>query len=299
MRVSRQTINKNINVIERKISQALYEAARINKVDIRIIKPLTGILVGYSRTLNTEVVIYLSVKHGLQVWYKHKGDCNNCEFHEECKKILLDEFEIRKIRFQQDIRSFANTNVVEVHKKLVQKLLEYHQKGIRMQIVIPTLLKLASSDNSEIRSTTHGVFMAIFKSDPNEFYNREENPLYSIPNLLWMISFFPEYLNGDLDHGRESIDGSTADYIKFDIDLEKLRKDADRVDQPDELIFLANVLTGDKTVAQIWIDTKTGYLAGLMVEIDEISNNGNPVYAKIMLGNFNCDVDIKKPALTK
>ncbi|MHA1888242.1 MAG: hypothetical protein ACTSX0_09460 [Promethearchaeota archaeon] len=80
-----------------------------------------------------------------------------------------DKFEIRKIRFQQDIRSFANTNVVEVHKKLVQKLLEYHQKGIRMQIVIPTLLKLASSDNSEIRSTTHGVFMAIFKSDPNEF----------------------------------------------------------------------------------------------------------------------------------
>lgn len=76
---------------------------------------------------------------------------------------------IHKIRFQQDIRSFANTSVVEVHKILVTKLLEYHQKGTRMQIVIPTLLKLASSDNPEIRSTTHGVFMAIFRTNPEDF----------------------------------------------------------------------------------------------------------------------------------
>jgi len=114
MRVSRQTINKNINVIERKISQALYEAARINKVDIRIIKPLTGILVGYSRTLNTEVVIYLSVKHGLQVWYKHKGDCNNCEFHEECKRILLDEFEIRKIPISEREKTLEPSQLAEI-----------------------------------------------------------------------------------------------------------------------------------------------------------------------------------------
>lgn len=137
------------------------------------------------------------------------------------------------------------------------------------------------------------------KSDPNEFHIRDENPLYTIPNLLWMISYFPEYLKDGLEHSEKFIDGLKTDCLRFNLDLDKFRNDADRVDQPDELVFLANVLSGNKAVAEIWIDGKTGYLAGLTVEIDEVVNNGNPVNVKIVLRNFNCDVDIKMPTFTK
>ena len=78
---------------------------------------------------------------------------------------------IRRIRFQHEIRSFANSNVPEVLNILVTKLLEYYQQGTRLQIVIPTLLKLAASDNPEIRVNTHSIFMQIFKSNPEDFLN--------------------------------------------------------------------------------------------------------------------------------
>lgn len=132
-------------------------------------------------------------------------------------------------------------------------------------------------------------------SDPNEFHIRDENPLYSIPNLLWMISYFPDYLNGGVQHEDKTIDGKPLDCLRFDLDLERIRNDADRIDQPDELIFLAQVLQGNNAVAEIWIDSLTGYLAGLIIEIDEIENNPNPIVVKILMRNFNCDVDIKKP----
>ncbi len=133
------------------------------------------------------------------------------------------------------------------------------------------------------------------KSDPNNFHIRDENPLYTIPNLLWLISFFPEYLKGGLEHGEESVDGLMTDYLKFDLDLDRIRDDVDRVDQPDELIFLANVLSGSNAVVEMWIDRTTGYLAGLTIEIDEIMDGGNPINVKIMMMNYNCDVDIKMP----
>ncbi len=133
------------------------------------------------------------------------------------------------------------------------------------------------------------------RSDPNEFHIRDENPLYTIPNLLWMISYFPDYLKDGLEHSEKSIDGSLTDCLRFNLDLEKIRNDSTRTDQPDELAFLANVLSGDNAVAELWIDRKTGYLAGLAVAIDEIGNSGNPIDVKIVLRNFNCDVDIKMP----
>ncbi|MHA1618701.1 MAG: hypothetical protein ACTSVZ_05410 [Promethearchaeota archaeon] len=76
---------------------------------------------------------------------------------------------IRRNRFQHEIRNFANSNVPEVLNILVKKLLEYYQQGTRMQIVIPTLIKLAASNNPEIRANTHSIFMQIFKSNPDDF----------------------------------------------------------------------------------------------------------------------------------
>ena len=124
-RISRQTVNKTLTTIRAKLSKALMEAARINRIEVRRIDPLKGILVGYSPDLNSEVVITFSAKNGIQVWYKHEGNCENCRMKEECMKILLSEAEERGIKLSEEDRSKKPS---ELAKILFSKILsEVHE----------------------------------------------------------------------------------------------------------------------------------------------------------------------------
>ncbi len=119
--ITKQTVNKSISVIEKKISKSLYEAAKFNRIVIRSIKPLKGVLVGYSPEFKTDVIIFLSAKHGLQIWYKIDRSCKTCSFYDECKRILLDEFQSRGIKLSEEERSLEPNKLAEL---LFQHLLE-------------------------------------------------------------------------------------------------------------------------------------------------------------------------------
>ena len=134
------------------------------------------------------------------------------------------------------------------------------------------------------------------KGDPNEFHVKKENPLYSIPPVLWMLSFFPEYLDGGLRKSDGYINGSLATCFTFNLNLDALHEDANRGDQPDELIFLASALTGDDAIARLWVDNNTGYLAGLDLIVDEFVESKNPFGVEIRLSDYNIDVEIEKPS---
>ena len=112
--VTKQTVNKSISIIERKISRSLYEAAKLNRIVIKSIKPLKGVLIGYSPEFKTDVVIFLSAKHGLQIWYKIKHVCKTCESYDECKRILLDEFEARGIKLSEKEKSSEPNKLAEL-----------------------------------------------------------------------------------------------------------------------------------------------------------------------------------------
>ena len=112
--ITKQTVNKSISVIEKKISRSLYEAAKLNKIAIKQIRPLKGVLLGYSSEFKADVVIFLSAKHGLQIWYKIKHSCESCNLYNECKRILLDEFEARGIELSDDERKLEPNKLAEL-----------------------------------------------------------------------------------------------------------------------------------------------------------------------------------------
>jgi hypothetical protein len=133
------------------------------------------------------------------------------------------------------------------------------------------------------------------KSDPNQFHIKSENPLFSIPQILLLMSSFPEYLNNGIQSTQEVFNGRKTTNLKFDFNLEELRRDGLNSAQSDELTFLANFLTGETATASMWIDSQTGYLAGLEFAVDEVESKKTPVSVKVELDDYNTKVTIEEP----
>ncbi len=90
LNVSRQAVHQLAETIPEKITSALNDAAKLNRVEPRHIDTSKGILFGWSRDFQTEAVISLNPKGGLQVWYQHSlGKCEICPDKRQCKSTLL------------------------------------------------------------------------------------------------------------------------------------------------------------------------------------------------------------------
>lgn len=112
--VARQTIHKTLKVAHSKVYAALQEEAKINKIRIMTIDPSKGILLGYSPHFKTEALITFSVRNGIQVWYKHEGDCNSCDQLHVCKEVLLAEAKDRNIQLPENADSIKPSKLAEI-----------------------------------------------------------------------------------------------------------------------------------------------------------------------------------------
>jgi DNA-binding CsgD family transcriptional regulator len=95
--VQRQGINEALRIIDAKLSQALREAARANKLDIHHVDPFHGILEGYSQAYDVPVVVSFTKSNGVQVWYLYEGRCDRCDRRQACMNLLTAEAEERSI----------------------------------------------------------------------------------------------------------------------------------------------------------------------------------------------------------
>lgn len=95
--ISRQSVHIILNVAREKISQALEEAAEINRVRIEHTDALKGILVGESLEFGHKVVITYSPSNGIRVWYAHDDDCRECKLDKSWVKVILKEAQERQI----------------------------------------------------------------------------------------------------------------------------------------------------------------------------------------------------------
>lgn len=121
LEVTRQTVHKAITVANSKIAEALMETAKLSKIKVESINSATGILIGYSSALETQVVVTFSASNGVRIWYRHEGDCRNCDQLEECQNVLLVEMEDRNIRLQEDVQSLSPCKLAEL---LFQRIME-------------------------------------------------------------------------------------------------------------------------------------------------------------------------------
>jgi DNA-binding CsgD family transcriptional regulator len=88
--ISRQAVSKAILIMDRKIESALRDMAQANQIAIEKINVERGILLGQSVPIQTAAIIFISEKHGIQVWYDHDGDCGTCQRYTECIELLWD-----------------------------------------------------------------------------------------------------------------------------------------------------------------------------------------------------------------
>jgi len=109
-----------LNVARRKISQALNEAAEVNRIQVRHLDVEKGLLVGYSLEFDHKVVISYSPKNGIRIWYAHDEDCEECQFDREWVKIILDEAEERGVKLSKEE---MNSPPPQLAKIIFQKIL--------------------------------------------------------------------------------------------------------------------------------------------------------------------------------
>ena len=96
--ISRQAVHKGLQAAENKVYKALVSAAAASKIEVRRIEVEKGILVGWSPWLRTYVYITFSSRNGVQIWFRHEGDCKACPLRDECMRMLLSEAEERGIK---------------------------------------------------------------------------------------------------------------------------------------------------------------------------------------------------------
>lgn len=88
--ISRQAVSHALLAMDEKVESAMREMANANQIAIEKVNAERGILIGKSIPFTTTAIIFVSQKHGMQVWYEHDGDCGNCQRYTECIELLWD-----------------------------------------------------------------------------------------------------------------------------------------------------------------------------------------------------------------
>jgi hypothetical protein len=88
--ISRQAVSRALLVMDEKIETTLREMAQANQIAIEKVNTERGVLIGRSIPFQTAAIIFVSEKHGMQVWYEHDGDCGACQRYTECIELLWD-----------------------------------------------------------------------------------------------------------------------------------------------------------------------------------------------------------------
>jgi hypothetical protein len=111
--VTRQTVHKTLDTANLKIGEALQETAKINKIDIQTFDPAKGYLLGYSSHFKAQAFITFSAKNGIQVWYKHEGNCQKCSKLQSCRETLLAEAKDRNFLILDETSSIMPSKLAE------------------------------------------------------------------------------------------------------------------------------------------------------------------------------------------
>ena len=102
-----------LDIAALKIGEALEETAKINKIDVETLDQNRGFLKGYSNHFKTQAFITFSAKNGIQLWYKHEGDCEKCPKLQTCRETLLAEAKDRSFLLLDDTNKILPSKLAE------------------------------------------------------------------------------------------------------------------------------------------------------------------------------------------
>jgi hypothetical protein len=127
LKITRQTVNRAVSQANSKILQSLEETAKLNKIDIEKINAKEGFLAGYSSHFRTKAFVTFSSKNGVQVWYKHEGDCQKCKRLKACREMLLEEAQSRSFLVTEDIDNINPSRLADALFSRIEGGYEKHE----------------------------------------------------------------------------------------------------------------------------------------------------------------------------
>jgi hypothetical protein len=98
--VSRQAVSRALLIMDKRIEEVLLEMAKANQIEVEKISSKKGVLFGKSVPFQARAIIFVSSKHGMQVWYEHEGDCGSCDRYRECIELLWDFAEEMQVKLK-------------------------------------------------------------------------------------------------------------------------------------------------------------------------------------------------------
>src|SRR5665648_99871 len=101
--ISRQAVSRALITMDKRVGSTLLEMAQANQIEVEVGKMNAerGILFGRSVPFDANAIIFVSEKHGVQVWYEHEGDCNACTRYTQCIELLWDIAGEMKIKLEK------------------------------------------------------------------------------------------------------------------------------------------------------------------------------------------------------
>jgi hypothetical protein len=100
-KISKQAVSKALITMDDRIEKTLQEMARSNQIEVERVISERGILFGHSVPFNASAIIFVSAKHGMQVWYEHEGNCGECNRYAQCIELLWDFADEMKIKLEK------------------------------------------------------------------------------------------------------------------------------------------------------------------------------------------------------
>lgn len=99
--ISRQAVSRALIGMDKRIEDTLLEMAQSNQIEMEGMNAGRGILFGHSIPFDANAIIFVSAKHGVQVWYEHEGDCGTCSRYTQCIELLWDFADEMKIKLER------------------------------------------------------------------------------------------------------------------------------------------------------------------------------------------------------
>ncbi|NJD77219.1 MAG: hypothetical protein FIB08_09025 [Candidatus Methanoperedens sp.] len=99
--ISKQAVSRALLTMDERIEETLLEMARANQIEVERVNAKRGVLFGHSVPFNADAIIFVSAKHGMQVWYEHEGNCGACTRYAQCIELLWDFADEIKIKLER------------------------------------------------------------------------------------------------------------------------------------------------------------------------------------------------------
>ncbi len=100
-KISKQAVSKALITMDERIEKTLLEMARANQMEVERVNTKHGILFGHSVPFKSDAIIFISERHGMQVWYEHEGNCGACNRYSQCIELLWDFADEMKIKLEK------------------------------------------------------------------------------------------------------------------------------------------------------------------------------------------------------